>query len=119
MTDLEKETLHNKIVQEIKRLKVDMQRLAELISPEALADLDEVSRMDAIVSRSVHEASLAAARQRLGKLEYALKRIPADPEFGYCAECGEKIPLARLMSMPEVLYCVECAENASAVRHGR
>ena len=110
MTDLEKETLRNKIIHEIQRTKIDMERLAELISPDALADLDEVSRMDAIVSQSVHDASLAAARQRLGKLEYALKRIQSDPEFGYCAECGEKILLARLMSMPEVLYCVDCAE---------
>ncbi|MDR2502809.1 MAG: TraR/DksA family transcriptional regulator [Deltaproteobacteria bacterium] len=111
MTELDKEALRNKIILELERLKLDVQSLAELTSPDTLDDLDEVSRMDAIVSKSVHAASLAAARQRAGKLEYALKRLDADPEFGYCAECGEKIPTARLMSMPEARCCVACAEE--------
>ena len=119
MSDNDTERLREKIIQEIQRLKLDIQRLVELTSPEALEDLDEVSRMDAIVSKSVHDASLALARQRLGKLGYALKRIGADPEFGHCAECGETIPLVRLMSMPEVLYCVECAAGAAGERNGR
>ncbi|MDR2051383.1 MAG: TraR/DksA C4-type zinc finger protein [Deltaproteobacteria bacterium] len=109
MTEAEKTDIHEKIISEIKRLKHEAGRLTELTDPRVLEDLDEVSRMDAIVSKSVHDAALSAARQRIGELEYALKRIKDDPEFGYCAECGEEIPLARLMSMPEATRCVDCA----------
>lgn len=110
MTDADKERLRKKILSEIERLKQDAERLSELTDPKALEDLDEVSRMDAIVSKSVHDATLTAARQRIGKLEYALKRLAEDPEFGYCNECGEQIPMPRLLSMPETVRCVDCAE---------
>lgn len=110
MTDADKERLRKKILSEIERLKQDAERLSELTDPKALEDLDEVSRMDAIVSKSVHAATLTAARQRIGKLEYALKRLAEDPEYGYCSECGERIPMPRLLSMPETVRCVDCAE---------
>lgn len=110
MNDADKERLRGKILSEIERLKQDVERLSELTDPKALEDLDEVSRMDAIVSKSVHDTTLSAAKQRIGKLEYALKRLGSDPEFGYCGECGEPIPMARLLSMPETVRCVDCAE---------
>ena len=110
MTDANKEQLRKKILSEIERLKQDAERLGELTDPSALEDLDEVARMDAIVSKSVHDTTLAAAKQRISKLEYALKRLQDDPEFGYCNECGEEIPMPRLLSMPETVRCVGCAE---------
>jgi DnaK suppressor protein len=110
MTDADKTGIRSKIVSEIQRLELDAERLGALTDPAALEGLDEVARMDAIVSKSMHDATLAAARQRIGKLEYALKRIAGDPEFGCCIECGDTIPLPRLMSMPEALRCVDCAE---------
>lgn len=110
MTDADKKRLREKILPEIERLKRDVASLTELTDPRTLEDLDEVSRMDAIVSKSVHDTALAAARQRIGKLEYALKRLDSDPEFGYCSECGEAIPMPRLLSMPETVRCVDCAE---------
>ena len=110
MTDADKEAIRAKILSEINRLKHDVERLSALTDPSALDNLDEVSRMDAIVSKSVHDATLAAARQRITKLEYATKRLVESVEFGYCAECGDGIPLVRLMSMPEAMRCVDCAE---------
>lgn len=110
MTDAQKKQLHEKILSEIERLKQDVIRLSELTDPKALEDLDEVSRMDAIVSKSVHDTTLSTAKQRISKLEYALKRLKDDPEFGYCNECGEEIPMPRLLSMPETVRCVDCAE---------
>lgn len=110
MTDAEKEQLGKIIVSELARLRQDVESLEELTDPSALEDLDEVSRMDAIVSKSVHDTTLASAKQRIGKLEYALKRLKDDPEFGYCSECGEEIPVQRLRAMPETTRCVDCAE---------
>lgn len=110
MTGADKERIRTKILSELERLKQDVERLSELTDPRALEDLDEVARMDAIVSKSVHDTTLASARQRIGKLEYALKRLRDDAEFGYCNECGEKIPMPRLLSMPETVRCVGCAE---------
>lgn len=110
MTDAEKQQIREKILSEIERLKHDVERLRELTDPAALEDLDEVARMDAIVSKSVHDTTMAAAKQRITKLDYALKRLQEDDEFGYCNECGEEIPMPRLLSMPETMRCVDCAD---------
>lgn len=110
MTDKELSAINEKIHDELLRLKNDLERLTELVSPDALDGLDEVSRMDALVSKSMHEAGLASAKNRIAALEYALKRLGDDPEFGYCIECGEAIPVPRLLAMPETLRCVDCTE---------
>ncbi|WP_415713596.1 TraR/DksA family transcriptional regulator [Maridesulfovibrio sp.] len=31
--------------------------------------------------------------------------------FGECEECGEGIPIARLLALPESRFCVHCAEH--------
>ncbi|MCK5685422.1 TraR/DksA C4-type zinc finger protein [bacterium] len=37
-----------------------------------------------------------------------MERIQNDPNFGYCAECGNRIPDARLEEVPHTTHCVEC-----------
>lgn len=109
MTDAEKNQIREKSLSEISRLKSDIENLKEVTKPVAPEDMDEITRMDIIVNNSVNSAALGAARTRLAGLEYALKRLD-DPEFGYCTECGENIPLKRLLSMPETTVCVDCAQ---------
>lgn len=108
MTDAEKQQIHEKIHAEIARLKSDIENLKEVTRPVSPEDMDEITRMDIIVNNSVNSAALGAAKSRLAGLEYALKRLD-DPEFGYCTECGENIPIKRLLSMPESILCVDCA----------
>ncbi len=109
MTDEEKNLIRAKIVAEIARLKHDVEGLKEITKPVVPEDMDEITRMDAIVNKSVNDAALATAKSRLAGLEYAAKRLD-DPEFGYCVECGESIPMQRLLAMPESTLCVDCAE---------
>lgn len=108
MTESEKEQLRKKIITETARLKGDIENLKEVTKPVAPEDMDEITRMDIIVNKSVNDAALAAAQSRLAGLEYALKRLD-DPDFGYCVECGEDIPFQRLLAMPESALCVDCA----------
>lgn len=109
MTDDEKNRLREKILAETARLRQDVEGLKEITKPVAPEDMDEITRMDIIVNKSVNDAALAAAKSRLAMLEYAGKRLD-DPEFGYCVECGEAIPIPRLFAMPESTLCVDCAE---------
>ena len=109
MTSAQKEEVKRKILSELERLTKDVAILEEITRPVGTEDMDDITRMDSIVNKSVNDAALAAARTRLAKLEYALKRID-DPEFGYCVECGEAIPVPRLLAMPEAAHCVDCAD---------
>ena len=79
------------------------------ISPDNA--IGRISRMDAIGNKSVNDASLRKAQERLTKLKYALNSIDR-PDFGICTECDEAIPLGRIMVMPESTLCVTCAEMA-------
>jgi DnaK suppressor protein len=108
MTEAQRTTLKNKILAELERLARDIKALEELTRPVDGEDMDDITRMDSIVNQGVNSAALATARNRLAGLEYALKRI-RDSDFGYCLECGEEIPFARLLAMPESAYCVNCA----------
>lgn len=109
MTSAQKEEIKKKILFEQERLTKDVAVLEEITRPVSAEDMDDITRMDSIVNKSVNEAALAAARTRLAGLEYALKRIDDDPEFGYCVDCGEEILFARLLAMPETIRCVGCA----------
>jgi DnaK suppressor protein len=110
MTSEQKEQVKRKILVELTRLSKDVATLEEITRPVALEDMDEITRMDSIVTKSVNDAAMAAARRRLAGLEYALKRIDS-PEFGYCLDCGEEISFARLLAMPETVLCISCASK--------
>lgn len=109
MTDAQKKQVQAKILSELERLIADIATLEEITKPVGTEDMDDITRMDSIVNKSVNEAALSASRSRRAGLEYALKRID-DPEFGFCVECGEEITFARLLAMPESSRCIDCAQ---------
>lgn len=51
-----------------------------------------------------------AERQRLGKIDAALKRLDA-PEFGLCEDCGKSIGKMRLDVIPWTQHCIVCQEK--------
>lgn len=110
MEVLEKERVRKKIVAAITATEGDIASLAELTKPIAPDNaIGRLSRMEAISSKSINEAALDTARQKLARLKYALTKID-EPEFGLCLECGEPIPVGRIMIVPESPLCVNCAE---------
>ena len=112
MKEEELQLLKVKISKKIKNVKWDIDHLIELTQPIVPENsLGRVTRMDAINSKSVNEATLRQAKQTLSKLEYSLQRVENnDPLFGHCSQCNDVIPLPRLMLMPESDKCVNCAQ---------
>ena len=76
--------------------------------PFALNGDGRLSRMEAINAKSVNESALGAAKVKLAKLKWALSNIE-EPEFGLCLDCGEPIPVGRILLLPEATTCVGCA----------
>lgn len=48
--------------------------------------------------------------ERLERIEAALDRM-AQGNYGFCEECGVRIPKARLEVLPDTPYCVKCASS--------
>jgi len=92
----------NKTQQSIKNYR----ELTKPIAPENA--IGRVSRMDAINNKSVNDAALKKAEQKLKNLEITLSNINA-PDFGVCAKCKKLIPIGRIMLMPHSRFCVNCA----------
>ena len=110
MNDNQRTILAQEISIQIEACKADIVALEKVTQPVAPdASLGRLTRMDNIVNNSVNKARLNASQNRLNKLEQAQANLD-DPDFGHCHECGEPIPVPRLMAMPETTFCIECAE---------
>jgi DnaK suppressor protein len=88
-----------------KRIK-ELKELTLPIEPDCA--IGRVSRMDAINNKSINEAALRKAQDKFKKINISLERID-DDNFGYCIQCGEQIPIQRLLIMPGSL-CIRCAQ---------
>jgi len=69
---------------------------------------DEVD--GALCETSTHNLCSLIERKsaELRKIDGMIRRMDEDDEFGLCEECGEPIPVARLMVLPEATLCVPC-----------
>ena len=98
-----------KIITEIEKTEKsipDYKEMTKSIVPENA--IGRVSHMDAINNKSVTEAALRQAEEKLKKLKYVLTQV-GQKDFGICAKCKCPIPLVRILLMPHSRFCVNCA----------
>ena len=69
-----------------------------------------LSRMDALQSQAVAQASVRRREEMLRSITDALQRITAG-EYGRCHACDELINPKRLDANPTALYCIQCAST--------
>ena len=101
--------IKQKILEEIAKTEKLIVEYKEMTKPVAPDDaIGRISRMDAINNKSVTEASLRQAEEKLHNLERVLSRVGTS-DFGICIKCGKAIPEGRLIYRPESLTCVDCA----------
>ncbi|MCG8698714.1 MAG: TraR/DksA C4-type zinc finger protein [Bacteroidales bacterium] len=100
-----KEFIQKEIAKTEKLVK-EYKELTKPIAPENA--IGRVSRMDAINNKSVTEAALRQAEEKLRKLKEVIKTIN-NKDFGICVSCHRPIPIQRIMLMPQSRKCVNCA----------
>jgi len=111
MNPKEREELKKEIAGEIeaqKRLIASLEITSQPVPPDDA--IGRLTRMEAISSKSISDASLNSARTKLVKLETALEKVDR-PDFGVCIRCENPIPWGRIKVMPENALCVPCAEK--------
>ena len=105
--------LSRQIQIEIEKARADIDAYKELAKPVAPDEaIGRLTRMEAINSKSINEAALNKAKNRLNRLKSARQMIE-DPDYGICRACGEPIPFARLLIVPDSSMCVQCAETST------
>jgi RNA polymerase-binding protein DksA len=90
------------------RLKSNLTEGRSADSQEQAQELENAEVVDALGNE---------ARLELTRIAKALDQIKNDT-FGDCADCGEKIPMARLQAYPFADRCIRCA-TAEEARHKR
>ncbi|MGB3095369.1 MAG: TraR/DksA family transcriptional regulator [Candidatus Deferrimicrobiaceae bacterium] len=60
-------------------------------------------------TRELYMIFIDREKQKLKQIDDALDRIE-EKTYGFCEECGVKIPRPRLKVVPFAKYCVECKE---------
>lgn len=98
------------ILNEISKTERSIAEFKEITKPVAPdVAIGRVSRMDAINNKSVAEAGLRLAEQKLKNLQHVLFQL-GTKDFGLCLKCKQAIPLGRILIRPQSLLCVKCAE---------
>ena len=101
--------IKNRIQEEIESTTILIEKYRDLTKPIAPENaIGRVSRMDAINNKSVFEAALRKATDKLYKLNIVLSKIDED-DFGICRSCKNPIPIGRIVVMPLARTCVKCS----------
>jgi len=104
------EEIKKKILEEISKTEDTIKEYKELTKPVAPdVAIGRISRMDAINNKSVTEAALRQAEEKLKDLHRVKNKFGSE-DFGVCLKCRKPIPVGRILIRPESLYCVNCAE---------
>ena len=93
-------------IADVEEKVVELEKATQPVEPDKA--IGRLSRLESMNEKSVHEAALLQARDRLSKLEVAMTRV-FDQNFGICSGCSQPIPVERLLLLPESTRCVNCA----------
>lgn len=108
-TDIDEEGLRAAIAAELAELEG---LSASAADARGVVELDQqaqgrLSRMDALQSQAMAQASEQRRVKRRLSLRAALDRM-AEDEYGYCVGCGDPIAPGRLSIDPATPACVAC-----------
>jgi len=76
-----------------------------------LRRLREQAQHHAGGSDEIEQSLTTAARAALRDLTHALQRL-ADGTYGWCIDCGDRLPIERLEVVPQVARCLSCQREA-------
>lgn len=106
---MDPEEIRAKVQEEIRKTEQLIIDYKDQSKPVSLDNsIGRISRMDAINNKSITEAALRKAEEKLSRLNQALEKV-GSKDFGICIKCKQPIPLGRILLMPESNRCVNCA----------
>jgi DnaK suppressor protein len=114
-------TLRNLLAYRLRDLKAEL--AGEAAASRPVADLSpEVRDRKDIASDdqspTVDDAEAARDAEEASAVEAALQRLDAN-RYGNCMDCGESIPLQRLLVQPAAERCAACQSAFEVAAHRR
>lgn len=108
LTDKQRKELHRALLELRRELLKQLEDSCDGAKPVSLEQpIGRLSRMDAMQQQSMVQANRRTARNRLNRVDSALRRYDGDG-YGLCVACEEEIGYARLKARPETPFCIDC-----------
>jgi len=102
--------------QQAESLRAEAEQLAEEMEPGDIQFDEESGEGGTMnVERERDLALSAQAQAAVDEIDKALEKI-ADGSYGYCEQCGQPIPKARLKALPYASLCVACKSGGLSRR---
>jgi DnaK suppressor protein len=93
----------------IKHLKNSQKEDLGKISVDSF--IDDLDRADREISAQTFYKLLDRKNKELERINFLIRRVQQEQDFGFCEECGRQIPEKRLLILPEAIYCVPCQQE--------
>ena len=109
MTKDERNSIENRIKNDIEKLELQIEILKEKTKPVSPdCSLGRLTREEEMNEQMMNKTVLSESTLTLTRLNNALKRVHHDM-FGICIVCEEEINVERMLIRPESIRCVDCA----------
>lgn len=96
----------NEVEEAILRLRRSQNEYESSLHPgDVIEEFDQAERE---ISAQRYYILLKRKNEELERIDSLIQRVQLDAEYGFCEECGERIPQKRLMIVPEATLCVPC-----------
>jgi DnaK suppressor protein len=83
------------------------------------SNMDESDQAQREISVVNNYRLIERKMSELRKINRLMRRISENRSFGECEDCGEAIPLERLLLVPGAGLCVECQRESEKAEHVR
>ncbi len=108
MNSAQRQTLQNNIKQRIKELEALLTPVTTGNGESEQAD-DASASLDNKIASAVTSQVTENEKRELSRLKANLQWLESD-DAGFCQQCGNEIPFARLQAVPVTRLCVNCAK---------
>jgi len=114
LTDKQRKELYRALLEQHNELLKHLEDSSDGARPVSLDQpIGRLSRMDAMQQQSMVQANRHTSRNRLTRIEAALRRCNGNA-YGLCVACKEEIGYARLKAQPEAPLCIDYQNNREA-----
>ena len=116
MNATQKTDIRNRLLEERERIIAEWKDHGGDTGPGGdwnMRDLEE--RAVQISSQTVERQIVEDDRNLLRKVDFALQRLQQGT-YEQCAQCGQTIPIERLMAKPSVSLCLACQQAKDALK---
>ncbi len=83
------------------------------------SNMDESDQAQREISVVNNYRLIERKMNELQKINLLIRRISENKNFGECEDCGQPIPLERLLLVPGASLCVECQRESEKAEHIR